>query len=162
MAEVVTEDAVDIPEFIDAMRQRHAELVREARLLRRTAADTGFDPAATGVLEALSDAIIFHVQREERFLFPSILAVVADDDEGVFSARGTMATMELEHEELAVLQHRLRDLLPVDDELSARIVVFLDAFEAHNDAEDAQLFPAVKDVLDARDGMRRRLRVVAK
>jgi hemerythrin-like domain-containing protein len=141
---------MDIPKLLDALVRRHRELTLEAHALTRALAAVSAPERLVGVFQAFVDAMRFHVQREEQFLFPAIRAMVAGEDEGIVSLRGTMSTIELEHEELLELEAPLRALAKGQGDLGERILRFLDAWETHHDREDLQLFGAVRDRLDGR------------
>lgn len=137
----------DVPKVIEALVRRHRELAAEAAWLRRHLGPAGAPDRLVAVFQAFADAVAFHVQREEGFLFPAIRALV-DDAHAATSLLGTMSTLELEHEELLRLEQPLLELAPHAGTLGPRLVAFLHAWESHHESEDALLFPAVRDLVD--------------
>lgn len=142
---------VDIARLLERLEARHRWFAEESMAVCRAIEQA---PDASdrvhAVCCAFSAAVRFHIQREEQFLFPGILALLDGDDDGALSVRGTISTLELEHEELLELEARLRGLVDEAGTIGPRLVTLLDDFEAHNEAEDGLLFPAVQDLVQRR------------
>lgn len=135
---------MDLGPLLEAVQRRHRALLAEAREVKRVVQAQGAPERFVGLVLALSDALRFHLLREERFLLPALRALDAGEAGAEDSLRGTMDTMIEEHEELRALDRALRAEIDDAGEATPRVIALLDQIEAHHAAEDDMLFPAVR------------------
>lgn len=121
----------------------HRDLLAEAARLRGVCQRGELPEPFASLVLAHVEAMRFHVQREERFLWPAIRGMLADDPGAATGLRATIATMTAEHADLRRLDAHVRRHAPEDVELAAPVVTFLDRVEAHHSYEDEVLFPRV-------------------
>lgn len=146
---------MDLGPLVDAVQKRHRALLAEAREVKRLVQEDGASERFVALVLALSDALRFHLLREERFLLPALKALQDGEAGAEGSIQATMDIMAEEHDDLRALDAALRSEMDGAGSAVARVVALLDQLESHHLAEDELLYPAVRARL--RPGRRHRL-----
>jgi hypothetical protein len=121
----------------DAIELLADDHVRAAELFARFAALKSNGAQKAALVERICDELELHARIEEEIFYPSVRALIGDDD--------MMDEAAVEHEIAGLLIQQLRVLRPGDFRYDAKVTVLHEYVRHHVDAEQLQMFPKLRE-----------------
>ena len=92
-----------------------------------------------------------HLNKEENFFFPNVLAVVGGEPAHAPAFEGPLAQMAHEHQQIRSLQEEVRDNLDAAGDVRADLLALIEDLDVHATREDDDLFPKVRKLWEGDD-----------
>jgi hypothetical protein len=120
----------------DALALLADDHARVAQWFARFAKLRSDGPQKAALVLRICDAIELHARVEEEIFYPTVRALIGDDD--------LMDEAAVEHEAVKSLVEQLRALRPGDFHYDAKVTVLGEYVRHHVDEEQRQMFPKVR------------------